>query len=183
MARGGEVIEDPYASVRVRFLQTARDSQGELLRLQCLLGPHAAPPGAGIPHVHPYQTERIEVLSGTLQVRVGWRRRTLRAGEVAEVPPGTPHGFRNGGGEEARVMVEFRPALKTQEAFEVLFALGREQELTGIGVPGNPLLAAVLLDEYKDEVRAAWVPEFAQRASVGALASVGRLLGYRVRRP
>ena len=115
MARAGEVIEDLNAGARVRFSKTAGDTNGELLRFECSLGPHAAPPGGCIPHVHPRQTECKEVLSGMLRIILGGRRRILGPAEVLEVVPTTAHDFRNGREEETRVLVEFYPALRRKK--------------------------------------------------------------------
>lgn len=38
--------------------------------------------------------EVLHVIEGTLQIRVGDERRTCGPGDVAAVPPNTPHGFR-----------------------------------------------------------------------------------------
>jgi hypothetical protein len=42
---------------------------------------------------------------------------------------------------------------------------------------------AVLLDEYRNEVRGAYVSEAAQQALVALLAPVGRLIDYRAHFP
>ena len=49
--------------------------------------------GTGGPpvHVHPSAEESYEVLEGRLDVFIDGRWQTLRAGEKAFVPPGTPH--------------------------------------------------------------------------------------------
>ena len=105
MVRRGDTMEDLRGRARVRFPKTARGTNGELLRLECFLEPRGVPPGGGIPHVHPQQTERIEVVSGMLSVRVRGRgRRRLGVGGVVEVPPGAPHGFRNRSDAEANVL-------------------------------------------------------------------------------
>jgi hypothetical protein len=47
------------------------------------------------------------------------------------------------GGEEVRVRVEFRPALRTEVVLETLAGLAREGRTTRAGLPRNPLRAAV----------------------------------------
>ena len=71
MVRRGDTMEDPKGGARVRFLETAQGTNGELLRLECFLEPRGVPPGGGIPHVHPQQTERIEVVSGAGSICAG----------------------------------------------------------------------------------------------------------------
>jgi mannose-6-phosphate isomerase-like protein (cupin superfamily) len=46
-------------------------------------------------HVHPYQTERFEILEGLVGLRIGGDEFAAGPGDVAVVPPGTPHRFWN----------------------------------------------------------------------------------------
>jgi hypothetical protein len=103
------------------------------------------------------------------------REQAINAGETLEIWSGTVHGFKNSGDEEARVLVELRPTPKTETAFETVFKLNRDGRLiTKMGVP-DPLQIAVLLDGYRDEVRAPWVPRVAQRALLGH-SSIGQTM-------
>ena len=60
---------------------------------------------------------------------------------VAEA--GAPHAAWNAGEERVHVLVDFRPALRTEVAFETLAGLARDGKTTKTGVPSNPLLAAL----------------------------------------
>lgn len=56
-----------------------------------------APPGRGpVLHIHPY-VETIIVLEGCGRVTIGDEEREVIAGDIAVVPPGTPHRFINSG--------------------------------------------------------------------------------------
>src|SRR3954451_15787238 len=56
-----------------------------------------APPGRGpVLHTHPY-VETIIVLEGTGRLTVGDEERDVTAGDIAVVPPETPHRFVNTG--------------------------------------------------------------------------------------
>lgn len=66
-------------------------------------------------HVHPKQTERIEVRSGELQVSVDGDERTLSAGEDVEIPQTTPHRHYTETAEPVRVVWQRSPALRTAE--------------------------------------------------------------------
>jgi hypothetical protein len=76
--------------------------------------------------------------------------------------------------------VDFRPALWTETAFVTLAALARDGKTNGAGAPKNPLLLALVLREYEDEIYFVKPPLAVQRVVFGALAKVARLLGYRV---
>jgi quercetin dioxygenase-like cupin family protein len=73
-------------------------------------------------HLHPFQTERFEVLDGTVKTRIEGVERRYRKGEIFEVPPMTPHTM--GGDGPATVRWQVRPALRTAEFFEQLYTGG-----------------------------------------------------------
>ena len=182
VATAGETIENPVNGERLTFLATSRDTDGELVRIE-----HTFAPGGFVPaaHVHPGQEECFQILSGSPRFRVGDNERTARAGDVLTVPAGIPHTWWNAGDADTRVVIEFRPALRTEELFETLYALGRDGRLNKRGIP-NPLLAAVLAKRFENE---AWIaptkevllsrlPPSLIRLLIAVLAPVGRLLGY-----
>lgn len=129
-------------------------------------------------HVHPRQEERFEIVSGTARVRVGWRVRRARAGESVVVPAGTVHRLWNDGEDELHVLVEFRPALRTEEGFEQLFGLARDGKLSRRGFP-HPLQIAVVAKEFRNEGRFPFLPAIAQRALIAPFAALGTRRGYR----
>jgi quercetin dioxygenase-like cupin family protein len=132
------------------------------------------------PHVHAGQRERFEGVSGELRFRVGRRRQTLGAGEVLELPPGTPHALRNVGREVAHFLIELSPPRRGEEGLRALFGLQRDGRVRVTRFTARPLLqVAVLFDEYLDEVHLPFVPIRVQRVGFGALARLGRRRGYR----
>ena len=108
------------------------------------------------------------MLSGTLNIRAGARKRVIGAGEKAVVPVGTPHKFWNGSDQEARFSAQLLPALRQASYFEAMYrVVGRRRV--------NPLRVAVVLREYRPEAR------FAGPLGVllAILAPIGKALGYR----
>lgn len=179
MARRGEVLESPTNGQRAVFRDTAKDTGGELLRLDFFVAPGGF---LGNEHFHPKQQERIEVLSGTLRCRLGGHEQSLDQGEAITIPPGLPHTLWNESTEEAHALIEYRPALRMETLFETLFGLGRDGKTDEKGSP-NLLQGAVMLKEYEDEYRLARPPLPVQKMLLAVLAPVGRLLGYRARYP
>lgn len=171
MARSGKVIESP--STRLVFVDTAADTDGELLRVEQFVQP-GAPRVAE--HIHPGQEERFTVLSGAMGVKVAGRERVLGVGETVAVPPGTPHAFWNAGEEELRQRVELRPALATETFFETTFGLQRDGKLSEEGVPNLLMMAPVAL---AGEVFLPKIPIPLQKVIFGVLAFLGRFFGYR----
>ena len=87
MAQRGESIENPLTGERMTFLKTTADTNGQSLEFEFI-----APPGWSVPaHIHPYQQERTEMISGVLSGRVAGEEIGLGAGEVRVVPSGVVH--------------------------------------------------------------------------------------------
>jgi mannose-6-phosphate isomerase-like protein (cupin superfamily) len=166
--------EFSFAGHTFCVLQSARDTDDGSLRFD-----YSAPPRANVSeHVHRFQEERTEVVSGTLGMRVGGQELLLTAGQKAVGPPGVPHAWWNPiKEEEVRFVSEIRPGLEVENVFETLLGLARDGKTIG-PIPRNPLQLAVLADEI-----ASWLVlrpvEKVFFAPVAALAFVGKVLGYR----
>jgi quercetin dioxygenase-like cupin family protein len=167
----GQALENPVTGERFTFTDTAASTGGELLAFELALRPGGAVP---IPHVHPIQTERFEVVAGRMRFRIGLRRRVAGPGEVVEVAPGVLHGFANAGDQEARMRVEVRPALAMERMFADVIALARAGRITKRGLPRNPLELAVLARTYDQEAHAPFMSVGVQRALLGPLVLAAR---------
>ena len=132
MITPGQTLENPVTGERFTFTDTASSTGGELLAFELALRPGGAVP---IPHVHPIQTERFEVVEGRMRFRLGWRRRFAGPGDVVEVAPGVVHGFANAGDVEARVRVEVRPALAMEQMLAEVVAMAQAGRMTRRGLP------------------------------------------------
>lgn len=167
-------IHNPRTGQTMRFLVTAQESSGALLRIETT----NPPTGLEEPrHVHPRQESRAEVRSGRLRFVVDGETRTVGPGEAITIPAGVPHCFASDGPGAAVAIQEFRPALRTQAFFEHWFDLAARGELDEHGNP--PLLrAAVSAPAFGDEIRLARPPWPVQRALFAALAPLARRRGY-----
>lgn len=173
MARAGDVIENPINGERLRFVQTAHDTAGRCVRFESVMRPGGC---VGPEHVHTSQSSHFEVVGGTARFRVGGKLLDLGEGQTLTVLAGTPHRFWSSGPLELRMMIEFRPALRTETLFETFFGLARDGKVRGDAIR-NPLQGAVVLDEFFVEshpTQPAWVLRLRRM-----LAPVGRWLGYR----
>jgi quercetin dioxygenase-like cupin family protein len=175
MARAGAELVNPATGLRTVFRETAATTDGALLQVDWIGEPRWT---TGPDHVHPHQEQRFEVLSGTLALRVDGVERSHGAGGVIVVPAGIPHRAWNAGHGEVHVLVDFRPALRTETAFETLAGLARDGLTIGPGVPRNPLRLALLLREFADEIQFARPSAPVQRVLLEPLAALGRRLGY-----
>lgn len=167
----------PVTGERIVFHKRSRDTAGELMEMTLYLAPRGF---IAAPHVHPNQEERFEVGGAPVMFRVGRRERLYQPGEVAVVPPGTPHVWWNPSEEEAATLVQFRPALNTETFFETFFGLAADGKVGRRGMP-NPLQTAVLAREYRQEMRLAPPAQWVLGPLALLMAPIGRALGYRGR--
>ncbi len=176
VVRPGLVMGNPVSGEdRIVFRKTSQQTGGEVFELEVFIRPGAP----GTPEmVHPLQDESFEILSGSLDLLVGGQKRRLTAGESLLVPKGTPHRWWNDSHEEAHVLVELRPALRSEEIFANLYGLCSEK-----GALPNLLQMAVLVNEHWDEGHLTKPPLLVQKVMFGVLAPVGRLLGYKAHYP
>ncbi|HEY6771797.1 MAG TPA: cupin domain-containing protein [Solirubrobacterales bacterium] len=114
MAEPGQEIEG-FGGMRLRFVTVEPQ---DLVMEATYSGEAGMPPE----HLHPKQAERFEVLEGAMRAKIGNEERVYGAGEVFEVPAGTPHQMAAQG--PTRMRWEVRPALRTAEFFERLYGQG-----------------------------------------------------------
>ena len=162
MIRSGDTIHNPVTGERITFHQTSADTNGEAVVIECTVQPHGFVAAA---HVHPSQTERFNVIEGTLGLKVGKEKRTLGRGEVAVVEPGTPHKFWNAGEDERRASCA-RCGRRSQfeSLLETMFTLAADGKTNRKGMP-NPLRLAVIARAHFDTVRLPKPPAWMQRAA------------------
>lgn len=174
MAFSGQSITNPISGETITFLQTARDTGGELLEFELALTPGGHVPGA---HVHPAQEERFHVLEGTMTFRRGLRRVVAGPGDTVVVPAGTVHRFANAGDGIARCRVEVSPALDMEQLLETTVELAIEGNVTRKGMP-RPLHLALFVQRFRREVRAPFPPPWIVRALMAPLAALARRRGH-----
>lgn len=129
--------------------------------------PGAAPPPL---HWHPAQTERFEVLEGTLAVTIGEEERLLLPGHTLEVPPQTVHRMWNPDQVQTLARWSTTPAMRTESWFARISAL-HDRHASGL------LDLVVAAREYRDVFVPAIRPAFLAGPAVATLAAIGRMLG------
>ena len=170
----GDTIHNPVTGERITFLATSADTDGEAVVIETVVQPHGFVAAA---HVHPAQSERFAVESGTLGVKAGGERLTLGPGDVFTVEPGVPHRFWNAGEEPVSFVCEIRPALRFESLLETMFALAADGKTNRKRMP-NPLRLAVIANHHFDTVRLPFPPAWMQKTGLVLGAPLGRLLGY-----
>ncbi len=164
MTTPGAVLDIPRLGVRIEMRRTAADTAGELLEFDVVGRARGL---IAQEHIHTGQTERHEVIEGSMRLVLDGREHILRPGDAMDVPPGTPHRQLPGGDGSGRVRVQVRPAGGVEDFLERLATV----KLNRWGYPG-PLDAAALVRDFAEEGHATRPPLRVQRALSSALLRV-----------
>jgi quercetin dioxygenase-like cupin family protein len=175
MIRAGDTIENPVTGERIVFRQTSAETNGEAVVIECFVRPSGF---VAKPHVHPFQSERFEVLAGSLMFRIDGQDLPAGPGDRVLVSAGRKHQFWNAGDEEAHFRCEIRPALAFERLIETMFSLAQAGKTNRKGMP-NPLRLAVIARAHFDTVRLPFPPAWMQRFGLALGSPLGRLVGYR----
>lgn len=140
MARAGQEIFNALTGERIRFLQTAAETDGRFLQFES----RWEPGDRVVAHIHPKMEERWEVLEGEGSFSIAGQETVVGPGGSIVAAAGTSHRAWNAGPGVARVLVTFTPALRWEDFMERLFALQSRG--------GSPQELAALAAEFPDEV-------------------------------
>lgn len=174
MLEAGEVIENTQSGERATVRTGRLDTDGKLVEADFLLEAGGAVAAA---HVHPYQTETFEVLEGEVLIRIGSEEILAVPGTRYVAPPGVPHRMLNHSGRDARLLSSAAPAMRMDELLETLWGLASDGRTNRFGHP-NPLRAAAIAAEFRDEFRLAWPPTWVQDLIFRPLLPLARALRY-----
>ena len=88
-------------------------------------------PGIGPPrHVHHNQDEVFFVIDGSFDIEVAGERVSAKEGDIAFVPRGAIHAFKNIGSQPGRLRYTFTPAGESEAMFRAFFDANQANELT-----------------------------------------------------
>lgn len=171
MATQGQIIHNPTTQETIKFLLTAADTNGELLKFEDSLP--ANHPGV-LPHIHTQQEETFTVLEGTFQAVINGAPHIFSVGETVTVPAGVTHSFHTKRSEAVKLLVELRPALEYETFFKTLSSAEANRRNT-------PLQVALLTRELDLGFYLGDIPKQLQDLLFAGMAAVARMMGYRVR--
>src|ERR1044071_1085199 len=100
MIVAGQTIENPQTGERLVFHTTATQTGGEYTEVEGVIAPGGHLPSA---HKHPNQTERFEITSGTLTLKVDGQKIEAKAGDVITIEPGQSHNFWNKTDQDVKI--------------------------------------------------------------------------------
>lgn len=99
-ARSGATVS-AMDTAQTKWHLTAEDTGGRLVRGEVWL-----PAGTPLHPLHEHGSERVELLSGSMELVLGGVGQVLRRGDVAHIPAGTWHCWGNAGAEVLHFMFE-----------------------------------------------------------------------------
>lgn len=175
MSTAGDVFENPVTGEHGYIRVGTEETDGQYMMVDLRVYPGGAVLGE---HIHRTIDERFTVLQGKIGYKLAGREGMAQAGEVIDLPKGKPHDWWNGGDEEARVIVEIKPAARFEQMVTTLFGLAQDGKTNSKGVP-NMLQLAVISREFADTVQFTNPPIAIQKVLFGILAPIGRLFGYK----
>jgi quercetin dioxygenase-like cupin family protein len=170
MTARGDVLEIPGLGVRVEFRTTAAETGGELVEFDLVGRPKGF---ITLPHTHPLQSERHEVVEGRVWIRTGALERLLGPGEAVETPPGVEHRHGTAGEGPSRMRIQLRPALRFAEWLERVAEMDRDGDLAPGGWP-KPVAAAQLLLDFPGEAHGSVPPLRMQQAAARAIVKLAQ---------
>lgn len=175
MAYKGKVIANPVTGQQIKFVQTAKDTGGQLLEMESVYAASSKEPP---PHYHPYQAEHFTILEGEMTVRMNGGLTVLKKGDSLHVPPNTIHSMWNDTSSVATVNWKVQPAMNTEYFFENAMGLAKDGKTKADGMP-RFLQVVLLASRYSGTFRLAKPPFAVQKILFALLKPIAYLAGYR----
>lgn len=156
------------------ILETSAMTQGAYVRSRIVFKPELLEAAA---HVHPFQDETYEVLSGRLTYILKGKTFVAEAGQKITLPRNVAHRHHCGGSDETVTILTITPGLDFDYLLETVFGLANEGKVIGGRVA--LLQGLVWLQKLKGPLAAPGLPFWMQRLLAAVLGPIGYLLGYR----
>jgi len=175
MAYKNKLIRNTQIGQDIIFLQTAKDTNGNLLEMEAFYHTFSKEPP---PHYHPYQREDFRVLQGELSVRINGRCTILKAGDSLQIPPNTTHSMWNGSHSKTVVNWQVRPAMNTEHFLETATGIISNRTSNNACRP-SLLQMALIVNSYSRVFRLSKPTFLLQKIVFGILTPLAYLRGYR----
>lgn len=120
-----ETLDFPGA-ITLRILLTGDQTGGTMEMFEDIVQPGIGPGR----HIHHHQDETFFFLEGTFDVEIDGKPHHMTPGDVAFVPRGTVHAFKNVGDTPGRLRYIFSPALQAEAMFRAFHAALTADALT-----------------------------------------------------
>ncbi|MFM9945402.1 MAG: cupin domain-containing protein [Bacteroidia bacterium] len=175
MAFKSKQIRNPKTGQDIKFIQTAKETEGKLLEMEATYNSHSKEPAA---HYHPLQVEDFTVLSGQLTVRIDGELKVLKQGDTLHIPINQVHSMWNDTDGKTIVNWKVQPAMNTDNLLETATGLAIDGKTNDDGMP-NILQVALMANKYSEVFRLSKPPFVVQKILFIILTPFSYLLGYK----
>jgi len=175
MAFKNKQLSNPKTKQDIRFLQTAKDTDGKLLEMEVTYHSYSKEPAA---HYHPSQVEDFTVLSGQLTVRMDEKIHLLNSGDTLHIGANKTHTMWNNTTEKTVVNWKIQPAMDTENFLETATGLAIDGKTNENGMP-DILQLALLANKYSGIFRLSKPPFAIQKIVFFVLIPFAYLFGYK----
>jgi len=176
MVHKNQIMEHPILGTCIEILNTSEETNGEFFRYLATAKIGALPPPE---HFHPSQTETFSILNGGALFKIDGRETMAKRGDMITVLPKVRHTFRQSGNQELKMIVEFRPALRTEYFFETFYAIAQKGKASKTGLPKSFLQFAAMMNEFKGLQTIMGPPTFAQNFVSTVIGQFAKFVGYK----
>jgi quercetin dioxygenase-like cupin family protein len=159
MAIKGSEIRNPKTGHRIKFLQTASDTNGAFLEMISTYEAKSLEPPL---HYHPFQEEYFEVISGEISVRINGEIEVLGPGHQLYIAKSTVHAMWNNSEKPSSIRWKMMPAMEMENFLETLMGLANEGKTKPNGAPGF-LQWSFVVNRFHKVFRLARPPYFIQK--------------------
>jgi mannose-6-phosphate isomerase-like protein (cupin superfamily) len=164
---------EPIMKTKAIVVQSAADKQRDPVIMIAEVGPNEAGPPA---HIHPRQHETYNVLEGEATFVLGERKLIVRQGEKIEIPPNTPHTFKNNTDHWLIMSDTHQPALTFEEMMRELHGLVHSGKIRGFRDFRSLIYLSMLWVKHNELQRSTQPPFFV----MWFMALVGKLMRYKI---
>ncbi|MBL7792331.1 MAG: cupin domain-containing protein [Saprospiraceae bacterium] len=175
MAFKNKIIRNPVTGQDIKFIQTARDTGGQLLEMETTYNEYSREP---VPHYHPFQKEDFTVIEGEVTVRIDGQLSVLKPGDKLHIPKNKIHSMWNNTDQKTVVNWQVRPAMETEYLLETGMGLANDGKTNANGMP-NILQVALMANKFAGVFRLAKPPFVVQKILFIILTPIAYLSGYR----
>lgn len=170
----GQQLLNPNSGDIYEFQETSNETNGKYVSVKITLNTK----GQQVPtHIHNFQDEKFEVLSGSLTIISDGKKKKLSAGETILLPKHKAHNHYNETDSEVVFIQTITPALDFEHLLETIVGLSRDGKMPN-GKAG--LIQELVLLRYIDSKSTlADIPLGIQKILLSTVAPIGRLFGYR----
>jgi quercetin dioxygenase-like cupin family protein len=174
MAYKNKIINNSRLGQHIKFLQTAKDTDGKLLEMEASYRPYSKEPP---PHYHPQQEEDFVIIKGQMIVRLQGKILPLNEGDTLHIPANTIHSMWNNSGGVSVINWKIQPALDTEYFLETVTGMTADKKRRRRIL--SPLQRALMANKYSGVFRLSKPPFFIQKFLFIALTPFAWLAGYR----